>query len=131
MLLHFRHLDITHRKYSVFLSITPKTQFFLINTEFNGLGLQGAELAERQANHILLQREPSYRFFNHDSWLDCTDIHSYGTVEELERTIQQDPTSVCGNLAEQDRDTMLDIIRDSRMISQKKKDWILDAFTEP
>jgi len=128
MLLHFRHLDITHRKYSVLLSTVPKTQFFLINRQFNGLGLEGDALVERQENHIILQREPRYRFFHQDSWLDCTMIHGNGTIEELENTIRQDPTSVCCSLLEQDRDVMLDIIRDSRMISQIKKDWILDAF---
>ena len=130
MLLHFRHLDITHRKYSVLLSTVPKSQFFLINRRFNGLGLEGDALVERQENHIILQREPSYRFFHQDSWLDCTQPHGNGTIEELENTIHQDPTSVCGGLLEQDRDVMLDIIRDSRTISQIKKDWILDAFTE-
>ena len=130
MLLHFRHLDITHRKYSVLLSTVPRTKFFLINRDFNGLGLEGDALVERRENHIILHRDPGYRFFRQDSWLDCTEPHGNGTVEELENMVRQDPTSLCGALLEQDRDVMLDIIRDSRMISQIKKDWILDAFTE-
>ena len=130
MLLHFRHLDITHRKYSVLLSTIPKVQFFLINSEFNELGLQGDALVERQEHHLILNREPNYRFFQQDSWLDCTMIHGNGTVEELQTTVQQDPTTFCGLLVEQDRGAMLNVIHNSRIISQIKKDWILNAFAD-
>lgn len=130
LLLQFRHLDIAHRKYCILLSTNPKLQFFLINTKINDLGLTGDSLAERRGHFLGLKRNPNYTFFNHDSWLDCSDPHGYGTIEELDNTIAQDATSSCGCLVDDDKASMISIVRNSRLIPDVKKSWILNAFGE-
>lgn len=130
LLLHFRHLGISHRKYCVLLSIAPRPQFFLINGELNTLGLCGDALAERRRHFLCLTRDPNYRFLRKDSWLDCTLPHGYGPIDDLDATIRGDPTATCGRLVRQDQDAMLEIVRLSPYLSDIKRSWILAAFDE-
>ena len=123
--LFFSHLNPPKNKLAVLLHVSPRVGFFLINTRINLFVNNRPELVK--ANITVPYCD--HNCLNHDSYLDCTDVHGGYTPDELELAFTQNPQIVRGHLSEACRQEMLGEVNESRLLPQIKKDWILAAFS--
>lgn len=118
------HITPPHNKFYVIVCLQPMVLGFFVNSKINNYIQRRRHLAEAQVR--LLQREHP-KFLRYDSWLDCSDVHSY-TLQYLEREVRTNPPAYLGCLSNAARKEMLRVVGTSYTLAQEHIDWILAAF---
>jgi hypothetical protein len=88
------HITPPKRKYFVVCCLDPPLLGFFINSEIREYVARRPRL--RAAQVSLLKAE--HAFLRHDSWLDCSDVHTF-TIEFLEREVRTNPPALLGQLS--------------------------------
>ena len=109
----FPHEDEPHNKYMVVVGV--ETQLFLL--KINTLEREGAGFWIKPSD---------YPFLEHNSYLDCENIHSaLLTINEANVQLKRDPSRDKGEIRVEHRNEILRLIRGSKVLSRIQKDIIV------
>lgn len=124
--LHFRHIAPPKPKLAVLLHVLPRIGFFLVNSRINKFVHNRAELVKAQVPMLCADHD----CLTHNSFLDCTEVHGGYTRDELDALVAAGHQIERGQLSQGCRNLMIMEVAESRLIPQRKKDWILAAFAD-
>ena len=71
-----------------------------------------------------------YPFLDHDSFWACHEVKKLFSAEEIQDQLEANPARIEGEITLTTRDLILEIIKDSTMISPREKRWITEALTQ-
>lgn len=112
-------------KYCVLACLEPRALLLLVNSEITEFKQQQPDLLAGQveidcASHACLR---------YDSWLDCTESHSYET-QQLVREYDANAGIVVGRLSDLLRRRVIEVVRRSRTLSKRDIERILAALEQ-
>jgi hypothetical protein len=96
------HITPPKKKYFVVCCLDAPLLGFFVNSAIREYVARRPRLKAAQVP--LLKAE--HAFLRHDSWLDCSDIHTF-TIEFLEREVRTNPPALLGQLSANARAAML------------------------
>lgn len=121
------HITPPHRKYYVIACIEPVVLGFFINSAINRYIERRPELRRAQ---LQVPRQ-QYPFLRYDSWLDCSDVHTFDR-SYLEREVRTNPPAYLGRLSDPLLSGMIATVRGSYTLATDHMVWICRAFnTDP
>ncbi len=120
------HITPPHNKYFVIACLEPQVLGFFINSEINRYIQRRPQLAAAQVKVT----KAEHSFLRHDSWLDCSDVHTF-TRHFLDREVRTNPPALLGKLTANAVAAMLQAVDKSYTLAAEHIDRISVAFRPP
>jgi hypothetical protein len=120
------HITPPHNKYYVVACLEPMVLGFFINSDINRYIQRRPQLAAAQVRVL----KAEHTFLHHDSWLDCSDIHTF-TRHFLDREVRTNPPAMLGTLSPSVQAEMLRVVANSYTLAVDHIRWITSAFVPP
>ncbi len=111
-------------KYFVVAYTEPRLRYFLINSAPAPFQRPNAELMKHQVELT----EADHRFLRHDSVLDVSTVMGGDTIDELREKYAENQNIYLGQIAPEPRAVLRTIVADSRVLTEREKAAILDAW---
>jgi len=111
-------------KYLVFVCADPVPLFFIINSRIHPYVAGQPALNQCQVK----LRSVDYRFLDHDSYVDCSNVVTAFNEDDLERQVIRDVGRIKGELTITSKEEIIQAVQNARTISKRHKGLIIDAL---